>query len=300
MLTATPVRCIFVTMAESLASVVEGLRRQVEALQGLKSEVVALRLENRELRTLLEPLGARAKNVSLTLRREEESVWKVVGRNSNRGAIAKVSGTGSTLAVKNSFAVLNDQCTGVQEKTDETTLSSRKKGKIVVVGDSQVRGLGRLFCARDSERRMCVCLPGAGIGDVADRLEGVLAGEGEAPTVVISAGGNDIGRTRPEEIFRRYREALGRVRDLGGTPVLCGVLPRRLGPRWWSEACALNSRLAGHCRRNGWLFVDNWSYFFGKDHLYTRDGVHLSGGGTGALAWSLTKDLGGHGFLGRV
>ena len=52
-----------------------------------------------------------------------------------------------------------------------------------------MRGLGRLFCARNSERRMCVCLPGAGIGEVSGMLEDVLAGEGDAPTVVISAGG---------------------------------------------------------------------------------------------------------------
>ena len=77
------------------------------------------------------------------------------------------------------------------KKTDETTLSLGKKGKIVV-GDSQVRDLGRLFCARDSERRMCVCLSRAGIGEVSDRLEDVLAGKGDAPTVVINAGGGMI------------------------------------------------------------------------------------------------------------
>ena len=88
-----------------------------------------------------------------------------------------------------------------------------------------------MFCARDSERRMCVCLPGAGIGEMSDRLEDVLVGEGNAPTVVISTGGNDLGRIRSEELFRKYKEALGGVRDLGGSPVLCGILPRRLGQR---------------------------------------------------------------------
>ena len=146
-----------------------------------------------------------------------------------------------------------------------------------------------------------MCLPGAGVGDVAERLEGVLGGEGVAPTVCISAGGNDIGRVRPEELWRRYRQALGRVRELGGTPVLCGILPRRsAGVRWWSEATALISRLADHCRRNGFLFIDNWSYFYGKDHLYSRDGVHLSEMGTEALAWSLQRDLQAWVFLGSV
>ena len=52
----------------------------MEALQGLEKEVKELRLENRELRILLGPSEAQAKNVSLTLRREVESGWTVVGR----------------------------------------------------------------------------------------------------------------------------------------------------------------------------------------------------------------------------
>ena len=98
----------------------------MEALQGLEKEVKELRLENRELRTLLGPsAGAQAKNVSLTLRREVESGWTMVGRgggNGNRGIIAKISGggdkTGQTLAVKNKFTVLKDQCTGEAGKKD--------------------------------------------------------------------------------------------------------------------------------------------------------------------------------------
>ncbi|KAG0714495.1 hypothetical protein GWK47_014043 [Chionoecetes opilio] len=51
-----------------------------------------------------------------------------------------------------------------------------------------------------------------------------------------------------------------------------------------SEACEVNSLLAEHCRKNGWLFIDNWARFFGKDHLYARDGVHLSHRGVGPWA----------------
>ena len=58
---------------QPLLSLVEGLQRQVEAVQGLENEVKELRLENRELRTLLGHSGAQAKNGSLTFRREVES-----------------------------------------------------------------------------------------------------------------------------------------------------------------------------------------------------------------------------------
>ena len=127
-------------------------------------------------------------------------------RNGNRGtADKKVGKSAPALVTKKAFTVLKEQCTrDAKEKTEETTLSS---GKIVVV-DSQVRGLGRVFCARDSERRTCVCLPGAGVGEVSDRLEDVLAREDDSHTVCISEGWNDLGRVRTEELFRRFRKAL--------------------------------------------------------------------------------------------
>ena len=77
---------------------------------------------------------------------------------------------------------------------------------------------------------------------------------------------------------------LRRTRDLGVIPVVCGILSRRpAGARRRFDAFAMNSLLASHCRRNGTLFVDNWTRFYGKEHLYVRDGVHslLGGGGFG-------------------
>ena len=130
-------------------------------------------------------------------------------------------------------------CRHTQDRTNQRKLALFE-GKVLVVGDSQVKGLGRVFCARDSKRRMCVCLPGAGVGDVSARLGGALASEGVVPTVVFSVGGNDVGRVRDEELVRRYRVALGKVRDLREVPVVCGVLPRKYdGGAWLTKACAL-------------------------------------------------------------
>ena len=279
----------------TLCSQLTALQYQVERLQAVVGEQ---RQEIVALRALLGSNEASGSSVAVTLQRPAKEWREVAGRRKGKPAPP----VKAVLETRNKFSVLEDCCSGDGNgntaKTDESTLSP---GKVVVVGDSQVRGLGRLFCVRDAERRMCVCLPGAGVGDVVERLDGVLRGEGVAPVVCISAGGNDIGRFRSEELIRRYRQALGRVRDLGGTPVLCGILPRKFaGAGWWSEAAAVNSRLADHCKRNGWLFVDNWNYFFGKDYLYNSDGVHLSRRGTGALAWSLQRDLQAWGFLGRV
>ena len=74
-----------------------------------------------------------------------------------------------------------------------------------------------------------------------------MAGDGVAPTVCISVDGNDISKVRRQEFFRRYREALGRIRDLVGTPAGCGNLPRRAADaRWRSDVFAMNSLLVEH------------------------------------------------------
>ena len=134
------------------------------------------------------------------------------------------------LECRNSFQALSKlqedkEVVQVQDRrADDTSLP---KGKILVVGDSQVRFLDRAFCARDRKHRMRVCFPGAGIGHVSERIEACMAGEGTKPIVCLSAGGNDIGRIGSEELLRRFKEVLGKIRDKGGIPVVCGILPRR-------------------------------------------------------------------------
>ena len=103
-----------------------------------------------------------------------------------------------------------------------------------------------------------MCFPGAGIGDVSDRLEACMAGEGTKPIACLSVGGKDVGHVGSKEFFRRFREALGKVRDMGGIPLVCGVLPKRaVGGMWQSKAIALNCRLAEHFEDNGGAFADS-------------------------------------------
>ena len=122
-----------------------------------------------------------------------------------------------------------------------------------------------------------MCFPGAGIGDVSDRLEACMAGGWTKIIVYLSVVGNDIGRVDSEELFRRIREALGKVRERGGFPVVCEVLPRQaVGGMWQSRAIALNFQLTEHCKADGWASIDNWDSFCDQDHHYLSDGVHPS------------------------
>ena len=225
--------------------------------------------------------------------------WKVVGR---KGAcVPQRLPPQDQVVCRNSFhalSELNEEEVKVvgNRKVDDKSLPT---GNILVVGDSQVRYLDRTFCARDKKRRTRVCFPGAGIGHVSERIEACMANEGTKPIVCLSAGGNDIGRVHGVELLRRFKEVLGKVRDRGGIPVVCGILPRRgVSWEWLSKAIAVNCRLADHCMANGWTFINNWHRFFGMDHLYQRDGVHLSQRGYQFLADILEDEVGAlKGFL---
>ena len=64
-----------------------------------------------------------------------------------------------------------------------------------------------------------MCFPRAGIGNVSDRLEAGMAGEGTKPIVCLSVTGNNVGCVGSEKPFRRFRKALGKIKDRG----LCNV-----------------------------------------------------------------------------
>ncbi|MPC45802.1 hypothetical protein E2C01_039507 [Portunus trituberculatus] len=199
--------------------------------------------------------------------------WRVVSSGAKRRKILKAP---QRVETKNSFAVLE----GVEEEKEKAEGDKVRRveespptdkilsaGKILVIGDSQVRHLNMAFCDKDRERRTRLCLPGAGIEGVNAQLDMCLV-DGTKPIVFLSEGGNDICKVRSEELFRRFKEALAKIGNKDATHVVCGVLPRRgLGGEWLSRAIAINCRLADHCRSNGWVFIDNWDLFYSKDTL---------------------------------
>ena len=71
-------------------------------------------------------------------------------------------------------------------------------------------------------------LPGMGIGKVAYKLDTCLENDETNPIVFLGIAGNDLGRVRIEELLRKFIQALHKIRNKGGIPLVCGtVFPRR-------------------------------------------------------------------------
>ena len=230
---------------------------------------------------------------------ENRQEWQVVGKGCGTRVKLRRCEANPGVPVSNTFEVLQQeegeggsiaQAVGGKKTGGGRKTGGKGKGKrrVLVVGDSQVRGIDSEFCRADRGSRTVACFPGAGVRDVSVRMDRLLAGEGEEPIVCLSVGGNDVGRVRSEELYRRYEEMLRRVVERGGIPVVCGVLPRKgVGSEWLSRALNMNCRLAEMCRKKGWQFVDNWDRFYGSHHMYAGDGIHMSESGKTALAVSL-------------
>ena len=132
--------------------------------------------------------------------------------------------------------------------------------------------------------------PGGGIEAISDRVGGLVK---KGDVVCIVAGGNDVQDGRSEDLIRRYREALEKVRMEGGSAVACGILPRfGYSREWASRALGINQRIEKYCRDNNVAYVDGWEYFHGYRKLYARDGVHFSRLGVSVLAGLIDRAVG--------
>ena len=247
----------------------EEVREVRSVLKEAREEVLRIRTES--------SVRSKTGEVESTEEPEGES-WTVVCKGGKRGTrpprCEEASPPKFEVACSNRFSLL---ATSQEQEAAEEESKTEEGPGVLLIGDSQVRHLDRTFCENARERRVRMCLPGARVQDVSDRLDRLLEGTGNETVVVVHVGGNDVSRKRSEELVNRYRVMLEKVRSSGRTGVVCGVIPRICeGGEWLSRAISLNDRIEGMCRSLGLRFVDGWDTFFGKHEMFAKDGVHLS------------------------
>lgn len=73
---------------------------------------------------------------------------------------------------------------------------------MLVVGDSQVQYLDRTLCEKEWDKRIRVCLLGAGVVSITDGLNRTVTGTDKDVVVMIHVGVNDIGRRWSEDLVK--------------------------------------------------------------------------------------------------
>ncbi|KAK4832349.1 hypothetical protein QYF61_021878 [Mycteria americana] len=98
-----------------------------------------------------------------------------------------------------------------EERTSRlTTTSTRKKRRVIVVGDSFLKGTEGPICRTDPPLREVCCLPGARVKDVTRVLPSLVRPLDYYPLLLFPVGGDEAATRSPRVIKRDFR-ALGQL-----------------------------------------------------------------------------------------
>ena len=162
-----------------------------------------------------------------------------------------------------------------------------KRNTRIYVGDSIIRKTdSRLSKGED----VVVCLPGARIEHVTERVEKIM-GRGNGGTIV-HVGTNNADKEGTTAIVEKYRELLKKTKQARvGQIIISGILPvfgNRIRGYRNSKRMAVNEMVERLCKEEDVGYLDLWDSFVGKEDMYVRDGLHLSGNGAAVLAEGLS------------
>ena len=143
----------------------------------------------------------------------------------------------------------------------------------------------------NKDEDIVVCLPGARIEHVTERVQRIM-GRGNGGTLLVHIGTNNTDKEGTTAIVEKYRNLLKKTKEARvGQIILSGILPvfgtRSQGYRN-SRRMAVNGMVMQLCRDEAVGFVDLWDSFVGKEEMYLRDGLHLSGKGAAVFAGRLS------------
>ena len=154
-----------------------------------------------------------------------------------------------------------------------------KRNSRIYVGDSIVRktdtGLSR-------GEDVAVCLPGSRIEHVTERVEQIM-GRGYGGSILVHVGTNNTDKEGTTEIVEKYKNLLKKTKQArAGQIILSGILPvfgNKIQGYRNSKRMAVNGMVKRLCKEEEVGYVDMWDSFVGKEEMYVRDSLHLSGKG---------------------
>ena len=167
-------------------------------------------------------------------------------------------------------------------------IDGTKRNSRIYVGDSIVR---KTDTRLSREEDVVVCLPGARIEHVTERVEHIM-GRGYGGSILVHVGTNNTDKEGTTAIVEKYRNLLKKTKQArAGQIILFGILPvfgNRIQGYRNSKRMAVNGMVKRLCKEEEVGYVDLWDRFVGKEDMYVRNGLHLSGKGAAVFAEGLS------------
>ena len=136
-----------------------------------------------------------------------------------------------------------------------TAASTRKYRRVVVIGDSLLRGTEGPICRPEPTHKEVCCLPGARVRDISRKLPGLIRPSDYYPLLIIQAGRDEIAEKSLRSIKKDFR-GLGRVVDGAGMQVVFSSIPSVTGKgtERIQKTHLLNKWLRGWCKHRNFGF----------------------------------------------
>ena len=113
-----------------------------------------------------------------------------------------------------------------------------------------------------------VCLPGARIEHVTERVEQIM-GRGNGGTILVHVGANNADKEGTTAIVEKYRNLLKMTKQARvGQIILSGILPvfgNRIKGYRHSKRMTVNAMVERLCKEEEVGYVDLWDSFVGKE-----------------------------------
>ena len=127
-----------------------------------------------------------------------------------------------------------------------------------------------------------------------ERVENTL-GHGQGVYILVHVGRSKADREGTTRIVQRHRQLIWKLKKTRVEQViLSGILPV-MGSRGATfrncKRLAINALLEQICDDEGVGFIHLWGYFVGKEDMYVRDGLHLSGKGAALFCEKLLRSM---------
>ena len=111
-------------------------------------------------------------------------------------------------------------------------------------------------------------------------------------TLLVHIGTNNTDKEGTTAIVKKYRNLLKKTKDARvGQIILSGIISvfgNRIHGYSNSKRMAVNGMVKRLCKDEEMGYVDLWDCFVGKEEMYARDGLHLSGKGAAVFAEGLS------------
>ena len=158
----------------------------------------------------------------------------------------------------------------------EAVIEGALRTERLFMGDSILRKTDRTL---SKGKDVVVCLPGASVANILGHVQG--------GSILVQVGTNNADRDGTTSIVQRYRELVETLKKtIVEQIILSVILPVMRGRGATYRNCkrmAINALVEQICAE-GVGFVDLWGYFVGKEDMYMRDGLRLSGKGAAVFS----------------